>query len=441
MRGFQKTISKTAVWLRRFVRANDGNTAIVFAVTSIGILGAGGAGVDMARTIAAKNRMAAALDAAALAVGGTNGLSTDALNTMAQQYFNANYRGSALATASPVHVAVDGQKISLTVEGTVETTLLHTAGVDDLHVSVTNQVIRAMSRLRVALVLDNTGSMAETDASGTSKMAALKTATHQLLTQLQGAAANPGDVEVAIVPFAREVNVGSSNVAASWLDWTSWNAANMVCSKTKYTSKSKCLSNGGTWAPASHSTWNGCVMDRDQDNDVLNTTPTASDVHTLFPAQQSPYCPASLLGLGHDWTALGNKVDTMVPSGATNQTIGLSWGWQALTSGAPMSAPALPPDTTQVIILLSDGLNTQDRWYGDGVHQSAQVDARMALACANAKAAHIQIYTVLVMAGSSDVLQSCASDTGKYYALTTAGAIITTFNTIGTQLANLHLTR
>ncbi|MBU6444960.1 MAG: pilus assembly protein TadG, partial [Alphaproteobacteria bacterium] len=63
-----------------------------------------------------------------------------------------------------------------------------------------------LDQLWVALVLDNTGSMSETDNTGTSKIDALKTVSHQLLTMLQNASANPGDVKVSIVPFNRDVN-------------------------------------------------------------------------------------------------------------------------------------------------------------------------------------------------------------------------------------------
>ena len=52
------------------------------------------------------------------------------------------------------------------------------------------------TRLRVALVLDNTGSMASDE-----KIDALKTASHNLLSQLQSAAVRPEDVYVSIVPF------------------------------------------------------------------------------------------------------------------------------------------------------------------------------------------------------------------------------------------------
>ena len=182
-------------------------------------------------------------------------------------------------------------------------------------------------------------------------------------------------------------------------------------------------------------------MDRDQSYDVQSTTPTTSG--NRFPAENSTSCVPSVMRgtLGYDWTALTNSVNAMTAGGSTNQTIGLAWGMQSLNQGVPLNAPAVDPDATNVIILLSDGMNTQNRWSGDGSNQSSAVDARMTLACTNAKAAKIEIYTILVMAGNSTVLQNCASSSSKYFALTTAGAIITTFNQIGQTLANLHLSR
>lgn len=71
------------------------------------------------------------------------------------------------------------------------------------------------TKLRVALVLDNTGSMEQSD-----KIGALKNATKSLLTILQDAQGTDGDVQVAIVPFVNGVNVGTDNVDATWLDWS-----------------------------------------------------------------------------------------------------------------------------------------------------------------------------------------------------------------------------
>ncbi|HEY5080370.1 MAG TPA: hypothetical protein VII91_00295, partial [Bauldia sp.] len=115
------------------------------------------------------------------------------------------------------------------------------------------------------------------------------------------------------------------------------------------------------------------------------------------------------------------------------------------------AAPAMDPayQYKQVIIELSDGLNTQDRWYGNGSSTSTQVDSRMYYGsatptgtCVNAKAAGILIYTVQVNTGgdpTSTLLQNCASDPTMFFQLTSASQIITTFQAIGTALSDLRL--
>ena len=130
-------------------------------------------------------------------------------------------------------------------------------------------------------------------------------------------------------------------------------------------------------------------------------------------------------------------------NGSTNQPIGLVWGWHALSTGDPLNAGTPPANTTRYIIILSDGLNTQDRWYGDGVNQSTSVDGRMTQVCNNAKADGIVIYALFVdiggTQGNSSVLQNCASDASKYYDLTSASQINAAFTAIGQQITNLRV--
>src|SRR6516165_8927781 len=110
-----------------------------------------------------------------------------------------------------------------------------------LNISASSTIAWGESRLRVALVLDNTGSMADAG-----KITALQTATKNLLNQLKAAATNNGDVYVSIIPFVKDVNVGSTNYSATWIDWTDWDANNGSSSKGSYT---RCQNNGGTWTP------------------------------------------------------------------------------------------------------------------------------------------------------------------------------------------------
>ena len=81
------------------------------------------------------------------------------------------------------------------------------------------------------------------------KMTALKTATKNLLTQLKNAAIKDGDVYVSIIPFSKDVNVGSSNYQKNWVRWDLWDALNGTCSNKWYTGKSSCENAGKTWRP------------------------------------------------------------------------------------------------------------------------------------------------------------------------------------------------
>ena len=132
---------------------------------------------------------------------------------------------------------------SLKIRGsaTVNTLFARLFGQSAITFSASTEVLWGIKKLNLALVLDNTGSMAQNQ-----KMTNLKAAAHNLLTTLKNAAKQPGDVKVAIVPFATDVNVGTSNDNASWIDWTDWEAANGTCSNNTYTSKSTCESHGKT---------------------------------------------------------------------------------------------------------------------------------------------------------------------------------------------------
>ena len=146
--------------------------------------------------------------------------------------------------------------------------------------------------------------------------------------------------------------------------------------------------------------------------------------------------------LSYDWAALKTKIDSLVPTGNTNQGIGLAWGWQTLSFGEPFNAPPKTPGYVykDALVILSDGLNTQNRWYTN----AGQIDARQKILCDNAKAANITIYTVQVNTGgdaTSAVLQYCASGADKFYLVTSASQTMTVFNSIGTSLSKLRVAK
>jgi hypothetical protein len=129
----------------------------------------------------------------------------------------------------------------------------------------------------------------------------------------------------------------------------------------------------------------------------------------------------------------------MTPAGLTNQAIGLQWGWQSLTA-APFTVPPKQPgvDHRDVIILLSDGLNTEDRWYTS----APSIDARQQILCDKLRNGGVEVYTVQVNTSgdpTSTLLRSCASDPGQFFLLTSADEIVATFRSIGTKLSRLRV--
>jgi Flp pilus assembly protein TadG len=445
----------------RFWNNQQGSVAPMLGIALIPLLGAVGAAVDYSQASATRTAFQNALDSTALMLSKTAALQTSSeLQAAATNDFNALFIGSNAknVTVTANYSTTSGSQLVLSGSATVDTNFLSVLGIDTIHITASTTSTWGNTRLRVALVLDNTGSMSQ---SG--KITALKTATNNLLTQLQTAVVNPGDVYVSIVPFVNAVNLGATNYAASWIDWTDWNALNGKCSSTKYTTQSSCVVAKKTWTPANHNTWDGCVTDRGLpittgtdlpsagNYDERVDPPVASNLATLYPAYQAPSCPQAAMGLGYDWSAMTTNVNNMQPGGSTDQPIGLVWGWQTLMGGGPFTAPAVDPNYKyqQVIILLSDGLNTQDRWYGNGYNTSTQVDSRMYDqngngTCANIKAAGITIYTIQVNTDgspTSTLLQDCASNLGKFFLLTSADEIVATFSQIGTALSNLRLAR
>jgi Flp pilus assembly protein TadG len=447
----------------RLVGADEGNIAVTFAIALVPILGFVGAAIDYTRANSARSSMQAALDSTALMLSKdlSDGIiTTSQISTKAQSYFTALYTNtdakSVSVSATYTANSSMGSTIQVTGSGAVTTDFMKVAGFPNINFNTTSTAAWGNVRMRVAMALDNTGSMAQDG-----KMPAMQTAAKNLIDQLSTLSKTNGDIYISIVPFAKDVNVGASNYNQNWIDWTDWDAANgtNVCnSRDRW---GNCTSS--TWTPSNHNKWTGCVTDRDQDYDTKNTAPTTGNSSTLFPAEEyyengETYCKPGnspflqqVVPLSYDWSSLKNTITSMQPTGGTNQAIGMAWAWMSLTQSNPLNAPAKDPNYTykDAIILLSDGLNTEDRWpsYGNGsVQYNGQIDARQKILCDNAKSAGITVYTIQVNTSTpadptSTVLQYCASGPQNFYIVTSASQTAAVFSSIGTSLSKLRVAK
>ncbi len=255
------------------------------------------------------------------------------------------------------------------------------------------------------------------------------------------------------MPFDQRVNVGSAHVNASWLNWTDWDQQNgrreavTTCSGGNGKGKGK----GGNctttyeWVPADRSTWQGCVLDRDRNNDIEDTAPSGNS--TRYPASQCehnlpyPGRVVQMQRLTNNWDALRTTVNSMQPAGYTNITIGLAWGWHLLSPNevATEGAPYGTEDLTKFVILMTDGDNTRNRWGSTGF--SNNMDDRTKRICENIKKADIQIYTIRLVSGNASLLRDCATNPSMYYDVQDASQLAGVFKNIASQIASLHLSR
>jgi Flp pilus assembly protein TadG len=409
----------------RLIHDRRANVLPIFALSVIPIFSLIGASVDYSRGNSAKAAMQAALDSTSLMLSKeAAGLSQAQLTEKANAYFNAQFSWPEAhnVTVTPILTTLASGALQLDVAGSamVDSTFTRVFGNTQIRISTEAQVVWGFRKLELALALDNTGSMA---SSG--KIQALKIAAHNLLTTLQAAARNPGDIKVSIVPFDTTVRLPTSYKNETWFDWST-----LDC-------------NGSSWGTGCNGQpqnyWEGCVIDRNQPYDVQDTAPTSAS--TRYPA----YDCASLvpmIPLSSDWTALHNKITSMQASGATNVTIGLAWAWHSLTATAPLNEGASPnTDLEKVIVALTDGENTKNRWWGNGYQHDSRIDDRTRLACTNIKAAGIKIYTIRVIEGNANLLRECATMPSMYYDVQEASQLNAVFTSIAEKLANLRLSK
>lgn len=533
--------------LARFARARNGNIAAMFAIAVVPILSFVGVAVDYSRMNSARSAMQGAMDSAVLMVAkdiAAGTITSDQVTAKTTSYFKALYTnsdaGSATVAASYNPTDTSGSTITASGSSSISTQFMKIVGFPTIAFDTRSTATWGTSRMRVALVLDVTGSMLDDN-----KMPNMISAAQDMVDTLSKFNKNDGDIYISLVPFAKDVNVGAGTAAANYTTgWAAWEAEpasiktnkpdnwknygpgakcpftssahGFVCASTAvngsattstvpsggiicpgldrtsanyyngcYSSTqtsgtttlqicngkncdcsdgiggngSSCSCSGSgsgkscsetlrnyshTWVVNDHNTWNGCVLDRDQNNDTKNTAPLLGDNSTLFYVEQWSSCPNAIVPMSNSWSTLKTKIGNLVPDGNTNQSIGLAWGWLTLGTSAPFPAPVKDSRYTykDYIVLLSDGQNTQNRWYNN----AADIDARQAILCQNVKDAGVTIYTIQINTGTgknkdpeSAVLKNCATE--KFQQITVANQTSDAFKEITNDLARLRVSK
>jgi Flp pilus assembly protein TadG len=200
-------------------------------------------------------------------------------------------------------------------------------------------------------------------------------------------------------------------------------------------------------------------------------------------------CPTPIVPLTSNETIVQSAVSGMRhwQGGGTNQAEGLAWGWRVLSPTAPFTeGAAYGPDVRKVIVLMSDGENTNvgtdavmasdysaynhmgfwrdfangsaltellfgilhgilppgivRRNIDSGTEYVDYVDNRQRALCTAIKNAGIEIYVVRFRNGNEDLMRDCASSDEHFFNANSATELSQAFDAIGTGIGSLRLT-
>ena len=416
--------------LRRFASDTRGNIAMISAFVIPVLLLITFGGIDIHRASTVKANLQDSLDAATLAAARSPYTADADITRVGLASLQANlapFKDITLLTSQTTfHLDSTGAVVGdakVNVSALVANIILPMAGRgtgDQIPVGAHSEVLRSNNRVEVALVLDNTGSMAG------AKLSNLKAAAIDMINRLEAAdsrSIEPDAIKISLVPFSQTVRIsaGGSNTVPSYMsNANNHTGSDLFTNKGRFT----LFGNLGT-------TWGGCVEARAAPYDIRDTAPISGNQDRLFVPYFSPDSPdrdaypndstwrnwdyendyvldglsnnrsnvgsssardtqwnnrqrrwqkysnstffslntsrgpnrgcdlVPLIRLTDDYDRLRDAVDDMNATGNTNVPLGTMWGWHTLSPNAPFGDGRAygTERLTKIIIIMTDGEN------------------------------------------------------------------------------------
>ncbi len=410
--------------IRTFCQNRTGSVPMIFSIAMMPITACTALAIDYARAHQARAQLQSAADSTVLMLAREAPKKTQGqLSTMADPYFKAVRKNDPDIVVGAPAITKEKKSVTLHVNGTVKTYFAGIFGHPFWDISVKAASAYGTRKIEVALVLDNTGSMAAMN-----KIGELKKASKNLISTLEATSIEPGQIRISIVPYTTRVKLSTSYRFQNWLTNTPTGSFS-----------------GAYAIPASRTSWNGCVADRDKPHNTKDTPVSVPMAQTLYPMVDCGGALAEAMPLTDDWNALRNRVDSMVASGMTNIALGAAWGLEMLTGAAPFSEAGATSDIERFMILLTDGENTQNRfgWNVSDMDKDTKAvcDTITERGVPEASKKHrIRLYTVLVIDGNQQLLKSCATKPEMFFKVNNASQLDSVFKQIADEIGQIRLT-
>ncbi|MCC6597246.1 MAG: pilus assembly protein [Alphaproteobacteria bacterium] len=401
----------------------------MFALMAPVVVGSAGMAIDFAGAYLVQQRLAQAIDSAALA-GAASSSDAAEIENRIRKFFEANYPPEKLGATFDPEVEIVGDEIRVGGRARYHTSFLTLIGINEIDVNAYTVVQREVQGLEVALVLDNTGSMATNDNIGT-----LKSATKSFINILFERTSNPDYVRIGMVPYSNSVRIGRYGLGYTpdgqvygdgdvfvilppGVSYTTnhdsssgWYGCVVEHMESGYQSSATPVNNayGQLWRYSSNwkgHGWNpGSSSNDPYDFDVLDQHDGPWDIYMYGKVvSNGEYCNGSgysssrcsdctgnnnrcnssycycrnstpnrgcpyayIIPLSSDQETLLDRVDDMVPEGNTLGNVGMLWGSRLISPEPPFTEGSSWGNEfwKKAIIMMTDGDNTSDGTYSN----------------------------------------------------------------------------
>lgn len=277
-----------------------GNLALLFALLAPIIMGMGGIALDLGLSYLAHQRLAGALDAAALAATAAE-YEQDDIQQRVEDFMALNYPDEKVGDLDmdSITVTVEDDDVYVYAEASYDTTFMKWAGIDEIPIAASVTIHRAIKGLEAVLVLDNTGSMKDVNIGH------LKTAAKKFVEILYDRAATPDDVKIGLVPYSSGVRVGFYGLGMV-PDDAEWNSDGWDGGYIEYGSGSGSpfvkLPSGMDYTTNHDSAtgWYGCVVEHNDSGYSSSATHVAGSYGQLW-STDGGNCTGAANCKGHGW--------------------------------------------------------------------------------------------------------------------------------------------
>ena len=433
----------------RFFSSERGGISTLLALAIAVVMASGGTAIDMARLMATQAALSAAVDAAVLQAVTSRLSSTSELEDLALSALELNYDTLRYGEILETKLDISGNNYTFSAAARLETSFMRLAGIDSIKVPVSAQALKQAKNLEVALVLDVTSSMSETE------MDTLQQAALDLVSTVMQGAGDGVTTRFAIVPYSDAVNLGDYAELAR-------GPINAGTCSTPGCEQYTFLTDYGSYKTYSSTS---CVTERIGE-DAYTDNPVESAPVGYFYDFRSVCNGNELLPLTDDAEAIEETIETLKTGRYTAGHIGIGWGWYTLSPNIGLwsgdSIPGTYDDslTSKVVVVMTDGQFNSA--YCNGVYSSDESNetarnrincnapngssrSQALTLCTKMKENGIAIYTVgfdiASNASATSLLSSCSSGSDYSYLAESTDDLLASFSDIAGKLGDIRLSR